>query len=141
MEKRDLKKIFDIIIDYIGNIEYDESLLFKTFKYDMKVNVYKFLSPESYEENQKILAAKEIEDKPGESQYSEYLEKLRSELINLIMGIDGKSNAFQISKLEITRVIYYFLDPNKYNQNIKVLQEALQKAKKQKRLTDVLKWW
>ena len=136
MEKRDLKKIFDIIMDYIDKIEYDESLLFTLFKYDMNVNVYKFLSPESYEENLKILADKEIEDKPGESQYSDYLEKLRSELINIIMGIDGKSNDFQISKFEIIRVIYNFLNPNRYDQNIKVLQEA----NNQKRLTKPHGW-
>ncbi len=137
MERENLEKIFDIIMDYIDKIEYDKSSLFKMFKYDMNVNVYKFLSPESYEENRKILAAKEIEDKPGESQYSDYLEKLRSELINIIKGIDGESDAFQISKLEIIRVIYNFLNPNRYDQNIKVLQEA----NNQKRLTNALKWW
>lgn len=136
MERENLEKIFDIIMDYIDKIEYDKSSLFKMFKYDMNVNVYKFLSPESYEENRKILAAKEIEDKPGESQYSDYLEKLRSELINIIKGIDGESDAFQISKLEIIRVIYNFLNPNRYDQNIKVLQEA----NNQKRLTKPHGW-
>ncbi len=127
MEKEELEYIWNQIFKHLTKISYDDSIIFKGFRIEMMMNIQRFLSPNSveiYEKNKQILNNARIKEGLNESEYPQYLERLKNELVILLKDMEYPSKSFNINKLEIMISLIHFLDLKKYNQNLKVLKNA-----------------
>lgn len=138
MEEKYLAQISEIIYQHLKKINYAQTNEFREFYLDMLLNIPKFISTSSEEYEQNKRTVNEVE--PSEEKkykYSDYLEHLRMDLIELLGATKG-TNGLEKAKHDVEITLYKFLDPTAYDKNI----EALRKAEKgtQKRLTKPHGW-
>lgn len=137
MEEGQLEYISNIILKHIHNTAYDETKEFKNFKLEIMINMKEFLSKDNYEKNKQIIKSDKIENSLEISQYGAYLVRLTREITISLLRLS--QNAIQYSEgiLEIMISIMNLLDPYRYDQNIKYLQQESIKQKK----IDTLHGW
>lgn len=130
MEEGYLKKIAERIYQHIKEIDYDKTQRFKAFKLDMLSNLPRFISSscEQYEKNKKALQNVDIKN-GHESIYSDYLLKLKEELIRLL-ALEKDPNGLEKIKHDIEFELAIFLNPRTYDENIKALREVQKKQNK-----------
>lgn len=120
MEEGYLEEIQERIQNHIMRIKYDNTPEFEEFKRDIMTSLTIFMN--DYEENKRMLERANIIE-GNECRYSEYLERLKGELINLLSN-EPDTNSVEKVKHHVEVELSIFLNPRTYIQNTIVLKKV-----------------